>query len=174
MRGGNVRENASPASLPHRVGHTHWTAQQLLTRSSNCWNALLNYWTHTLPPAGQHPQRRRAQPLPDHPRGCGKAPTAATQRHTAAQRGFTARHQQGPHSGLSGAGAGIFPQWGILKNNRKESIHETRWTSSRRRASGWIPERRHGGHAGGAVGIARRAGSCRHRGTGRHRAERHQ
>jgi len=36
---------------------------------------------------------------------------------------------------------------------------KTRWTSPRRRASGWITERRHGGHAGGAVGIAGRAGS---------------
>ena len=69
---------------------------------------------------------------------------------------------------------GIFPQWGILKNNRKESTHETRWTSPRRRASGWITERRHGGYAGGAVGIAGRAGGCRYRGTGRHRTERHQ
>ena len=86
----------------------------------------------------------------------------------------SARMRRGHHSGLSGAGAGIFPQWGILKNNRKESIHETRWTSSRRRASSWIPERRHGGYAGGAVGIAGRAGSCRYRGTGRHRSERHQ
>ena len=84
------------------------------------------------------------------------------------------RMRRGHHSGLSGAGAGIFPQWGILKNNRKESIHETRWQASRRRAPSWIPERRHGGYAGGAVGIAGRAGSCRYRGIGRHRAERHQ
>ena len=121
-------------------------------------------------------------------------------RHTAPQRGFihedVARHPQrqtAPHSAptwfhrpdihedaarptqrpVRGC-AGIFPQWGILKNNRKESIHETRWTSPRRWASGWIPERRHGGYAGGAVGIAGRAGGCRYRGTGRHRAERHQ
>ena len=84
------------------------------------------------------------------------------------------RMRRGHHSGLSGAGAGIFPQWGILKNNRKESIHETRWTSSRRRASSWIPERRHGGHAGGAVGIAGRAGGYCYRGTGGHCPERHQ
>ena len=133
-----------------------------------------------------------------HPRGCGKAPTAPAQRHTAPRRGFTARTstrmwqgtpsartaphsaptstrmRQGTPSGLSGGGAGIFPQWGILKNNQKESIHETRWASSRRRASSWIPERRHGGYAGGAVGIAGRAGGCRYRGTGRHRTERHQ
>ena len=62
----------------------------------------------------------------------------------------------------------------MLKNNRKESIHETRWTSSRRRAPSWITERRHSGYAGGAVGIAGRAGGCRYRGTGRHRTERHQ
>ena len=82
--------------------------------------------------------------------------------------------RRGHHSGLSGAGAGIFPQWGILKNNRKESIHETRWTSPRRRPPGWITERRHSGHAGGAVGIAGRAGGYCYRGTGRHRTERHQ
>ena len=139
-------------------------------------HVALNYWT---------------------PTGTRWPPTLG-ERHTAPQRGFTARTstrmwqgthsartaphsaptsarmRQGTPSGLLGGGAGIFPQWGILKNNRKESIHETRWTSPRRRASGWITERRHGGYAGGAVGIAGRAGSCRYRGIGRHRAERHQ
>jgi len=86
----------------------------------------------------------------------------------------SARIWQGTPSGLLGGGAGIFPHWGILKNNRKESIHETRWTSPRRRASGWIPERRHGGYAGGAVGIAGRAGGCRYRGIGGHCPEWHQ
>ena len=60
-----------------------------------------------------------------------------------------------PPQRLVRAGAGIFTDYGNLKNNQKESIHEPRWTSPRRRASGWIPERRHGGHAGGAVGIGR-------------------
>ena len=96
------------------------------------------------------------------------------QRHTAPRRGFTHEDAASPPQRPVRGGAGIFPHWGILKNNRKESIHETRWTSPRRRASGWIPERRHGGHAGGAVGIAGRAGGCRYRGTGRHRSERHQ
>ena len=94
--------------------------------------------------------------------------------HTAAQRGFISEDAARPTQRLVRAGAGIFPQWGILKNNRKESIHETRWTSPRRRASSWIPERRHGGHAGGAVGIAGRAGGYCYRGTGGHCPERHQ
>ena len=36
---GNVMEIPSLPSLLHRVGHTHWMAQQLLTRSSNYWKA---------------------------------------------------------------------------------------------------------------------------------------
>ena len=60
------------------------------------------FWGHFLWPENALPQVATAPhsaptwfPLPGHPRGCGKAPTAPAQRHTAAQRGFSARHPRG-------------------------------------------------------------------------------
>ena len=57
-----------------------------------------------------------------HPRGCGKAPTAPTQRHTAAQRGFTARHPLGcgkpPTAACQGLCGYISPMGNLEKQSK--------------------------------------------------------
>ena len=56
-----------------------------------------------------------------HPRGCGKAPTAPTQRHTAAQRGFTARHPLGCGKPPTAACQGLCGYISPLGNLEKQS-----------------------------------------------------
>ena len=56
-----------------------------------------------------------------HPRGCGKAPTAPAQRHTAPQRGFSARHPRGCGEGTTAACQGRGGYFSPMGNLEKQS-----------------------------------------------------